>query len=78
MAKRKKMTVEDVLSNMYEGTKVVCVFYAYGCYYADTQRDKMVTVADCKREMRLDCLRAEIINIEASQDTVLIRAEIVH
>ena len=78
MAKKKIMTVEDVLSKMYEGTKVVCVFYAYGCYYADTQRDGMITAEDCKEKMNVDCLMAEVIQIASSQDTVLIRAEIVH
>lgn len=78
MAKKKIMTVEDVLGKMDEGTKVVCVLYAYGCYYADTQRDGMVTAADCKREMNFDCLRAEVIQISSNHDAVVIGAEIVH
>ncbi len=78
MKKKKELLVDDVLEKMPDSARVVCVFYAFGIYYGDTQRDSMNTVKQCKENMNYDCKKALITKIEASQDAVHICAEIVH
>lgn len=63
---------------MDETDKVCVMIYAYGIYYGDTLRDEMHTVKDCKDQMNLNCINAQVTRIRSEHDHVVIQAEIVH
>ena len=80
MKKKKKIVVSDILDVMNDSDKVAVVFWSYGMYYSDTERDGMETVGDCKEEMNFDCLNAIVRRIgnDERSSCVVIQAEIVH
>jgi hypothetical protein len=81
--KQKKILVQDILNIMDDTDKVCVILYAYGCYYADTQRDGMFTVKECKDQMNYDCINALVTRIRTNHEYdedahVVIQAEVVH
>lgn len=80
MAKKKQILISDILNLMSDNHEVVCLLYAYGIYYADTQRDGMKTVAECKDQMNYDCLHALVTRIKFDDHAkkIVIEGEIVH
>ena len=63
MAKKKQLTVSDILNVMGDSQPVVCSFTAYGVPYADSYTDGMRTAKDCKEQLRYDCLNALVTGI---------------
>ena len=73
--KAKRITVKNLLNIMEDETKVVIDLFAYGIYYARTENDGMVTVADCKSKLRIEGMNAAVTNIKANNGRVSIWAE---
>lgn len=80
MARKKKYLVKDILNLFTDDShEVCCMLYAYGVYYADTIKDGMKTVKDCKENMNYDCINAMVTGIRFDEnDLMIIQAEIVH
>ena len=64
MAKKKNISVQDVLELMKKDDTVIVRIYAYGIPAANTWADGMETVEDCLEKMNYDCLRARVGRIE--------------
>jgi len=75
---KKKILVKDILDLM-EGTEEIMIqFSAYGVGYANSTRDGMETVADCKALLRYDCLNAKVLSVRSFNGVLVVSAEIVH
>ena len=60
---KKKLVVSDILNAMEDNQKVICSFTAYGVGYANSWRDGMRTVSDCKDRLRYDCTNAVVTGV---------------
>ena len=63
-----KAKVKDILNLIGDDSRVCAVMYAYGIYYADTMKDGMNTVAECKKNMNHACMNARVTGLESTAD----------
>ena len=76
MSRKKKITVENILSIMDGEQAVIVDVYAYGISYANSWRDGFRTVDDCLNGIRKDILLATVCDVRATQDAVRILTDL--
>lgn len=68
------MKVKDLLKVLNESDHVVCDFFAYGIFYANSFKDGMIDVRDHLDRLNYDCINAKVIGVHLDPEFLYISA----